>query len=156
MKRVPWLRCLFVVLFLASLARAQDLPLPRQYDLRKVNGITPIKAQQGGTCWAHGTCAAIESNLLVKGTWKKIGGKDLPLISEYHLDWWNGFNRHANQDIEDAQKDPTGLTVHQGGDYRVSAAYITRGDGVVCVPMKDGAADTTTWYKDIPQRIHPE
>ncbi len=157
MKRVPWLRSLFLILFLASVVSAQDAPLPKQYDLRKVNGVTPIKLQQGGTCWAHGTCAAIESNLLVSGTWKKLGAKDLPSLSEYHLDWWNGFNRHKNNDLDDVAKSPTGLTVHNGGDYRVSAAYITRGDGIVCAPMKpDNSADTTSWYKAIPELRHPE
>ena len=151
MKRIL---CLLVFLSHAPLVGAQDLP--KQYDLRKVNGITPIKSQQGGTCWAHGTMAAIESNLIVSGTWKKLGNTDQPLLSEYHLDWWNGFNQHTNDDIPDVAKNPSGLTPHQGGDYRVSTAYMSRGDGVVTVPMKDGKPDTTTWYKDIPQRLHPE
>jgi len=162
MKNHPWLRSLCLLFLLAPLVGAQELP--KQYDLRKVNGITPIKSQQGGTCWAHGTVAAIESNLIVSGTWKKLGNKDLPLLSEYHLDWWNGFNQHRNDDIENLAKNPSGLTVHQGGDYRVSTAYISRGDGVVTVPMKDGKADTISWYakeaKDkpdqIPARLHPE
>lgn len=156
MYSLPTLRSLLVVLFLASVAGAQESRLPKQYDLRKVNGITPIKSQQGGTCWAHGTCAAIESNLLMSGLWKKLGYKDVPLMSEYHLDWWNGFNRHANADVEDAKKDPTGLVPHNGGDYRVSTAYISRGDGVVVVPFKDGVPDTKSWYGQPPDRLHPE
>src|SRR5262245_59523723 len=150
MIKLPWLRSLCIVFVLASLTGAQELP--KQYDLRKVNGITPIKSQQGGTCWAHGTCAAIESNLLMKGTWKKVGdGSALPAISEYHLDWWNGFNRHNNRDLEDATKDPTGMTVHQGGDYRVSAAYISRGDGVVNLPrQQDNSVDLSS-YKGPPE-----
>ncbi len=157
MRNVPWLRGLLVLCVLASFAGAQESPLPRQFDLRKIDGITPIKAQKGGTCWAHGTCAAIESNLLVTGSWKKVGsGATLPAISEYHLDWWNGFNRHNNRDLADATKDPTGMTVHQGGDYRVSAAYITRGDGVVNLPRKEDNTFDVSWYDKAPDPKHPE
>lgn len=155
MTKLPWLRSGAIALLLASLASAQTSTLPKQFDLRKVGGITPIKAQKGGTCWAHGTCAAIESNLLVKGTWKSVGnGNPLPAISEYHLDWWNGFNRHANFDLPDATKDPTGLTVHQGGDYRVSAAYISRGDGVVNLPRKEDHTFDLSWYDKAPEPRH--
>jgi len=157
MKKLPWLRSLWIVLLLAPFVGAQTSELPKQYDLRKVNAITPIKSQQGGTCWAHGTCAAIESNLLIKGTWKKLSnGNGLPAISEYHLDWWNGFNKHKNDDVEDPSKQATGLTVHQGGDYRVSAAYISRGDGVVNLPRKEDNSFDITGYAKTPELKNPE
>lgn len=156
MKNLPFLRSLLLLVIVAPLVAGQTSDLPRAYDLRKSGGVTPIKAQQGGTCWAHGTMAAIESNLLVSGMWKKIGNGDTLALSEYHLDWWNGFNRHCNVDIGDAKADPTGLTPHLGGDYRVSAAYISRGDGVVCAPVNDkGLPDTTSGYAKIPDQIHP-
>ncbi|MBM3993998.1 MAG: DUF4082 domain-containing protein [Planctomycetes bacterium] len=140
MKRMPLLLAFCILLLLAPFVSAQS-DLPRSYDLRKSGGVTPIKKQQGGTCWAHGTMAAIESNLIVSGNWKKFGNGGAPAFCEYHLDWWNGFNRHQNRDLADATKDPTGMTVHQGGDYRVATAYISRGDGVVCtkLPEKLGA-----------------
>jgi hypothetical protein len=167
MKHLPILRslCLFVLLTplvggqetTVPRGVAKDADLPRAYDLRKVEGVTPIKQQLGGTCWTHGTVAAIESNLLVTGTWKKLGGQGIPAFSEYHLDWWNGFNKHRNDDVEDPAKQQTGLTVHQGGDYRVAAAYISRGDGVVPAPFTEmKTADTTSWYKNIPDRSSPE
>ncbi len=156
MKKLPLLRSLWFLLLLAPFVSAQTGELPRTYDLRKSGGVTPIKLQQGGTCWAHGTMAAIESNLLIAGGWKKFGDGDIPSLSEYHLDWWNGFNRHKNSDLEDATKDPTGMTVHQGGDYRVATAYISRGDGVVATPRNDmKLADTTSWFAKIPERTHP-
>jgi hypothetical protein len=131
--------------------------LPATFDLRTVGAVTPVKQQLGGTCWTHGTMAAIESNLLRSGVWKALGHEGFPAVSEYHLDWWNGFNRHANTDVADVAKEPTGLRVHVGGDYRVAAAYISRGDGVVLLPLaKDDTPDLKGWYKAAPARLAPE
>jgi hypothetical protein len=128
-------------------------PLPSKFDLRTLDVITPIKQQMGGTCWTHGAMAAIESNLLISGVWKGAGNGGFPACSEYHLDWWNGFNKHMNEDIEDPAKDPSGLRPHVGGDYRVTAAYIARGDGVVLAPRTaEGAIDAKAWYGKAPTR----
>ncbi len=120
----------FIILILTSDLSAD--PLPAQYDLRNIQGIpyvSLVRSQQGGTCWAHGTMASIESNMMRTGLWDSNIFFTGPDLSEYHLDWWNGFNLYFNQDI--GYYPPEGLVVHMGGDYRVASAYLSRGDGAV-------------------------
>ncbi|MCD4737525.1 MAG: T9SS type A sorting domain-containing protein [Bacteroidales bacterium] len=147
----------FTLLFVLGFALGVVAQLPATFDLRDYNGenfVTSVKSQTSGTCWTHGVMAAIEGNLLMLNNWVDTLDDIEPNLAEYHLDWWNGFNEYYNQDLDPPFNNGQGLEVHLGGDYLVTAAYITRGEGAVYSPeANDETEKDDVWFENPPERF---
>jgi C1A family cysteine protease len=122
-----------VFYLLVSSAVGLAINLPSHFDLRDVDGnnyVTSVKSQLGGTSWAYAALGSVESNLMRTGHWAEAGEVGEAALSENHMDWWNGFNEHYNADASPTNGGTT-LAPHRGGDYRMAAAYLARGEGAI-------------------------
>ncbi len=91
--------------------------IPKYFDLRNTNRLSPIKDQfDTGACWAFASYGAMESQLLPDEVWD---------FSEDHLSLGHGFN----------------LDQADGGNAAISLSYLTRWSGPVLEvddPFNDG------------------
>jgi len=147
-------KLLFTLLMLLAVC-SLFAQLPETFDLRDYEGVDyvpAVRSQTSGTCWAHGSLAAVEGNLIMNGNWENYDDDPEPNLAEYHLDWWNGFNSYYNQDLNPPFNNGEGLTVHLGGDYFVTTAYMARLEGLVYSPNANNSGDDDNWFNSAPDR----
>jgi len=87
--------------------------LPSEYDLRKLNRVTPVKDQGlAGTCWAFASYGSLESCLLPKESWDFSENNLKNLMSDQCP---GGYDRRPDE----------------GGNQYMSTAYLARWTGPV-------------------------
>ena len=92
--------------------------IPKAFDLREYNRVTPVKdQQQSGACWAFAALGAMESVLM---PWEDYD------FSEDNMSLGHGYN----------------LSQAQGGDYMIALSYLTRWAGPV-LEQEDLFGDNT-------------
>ncbi len=109
--------------------------LPASFDLRATGASTPVKYQNPwGSCWAFGTMASLESNVLVQGG---LADGATPDFSERQLAWFGRTAVGAETDADQAGEGAfakrtagatstdTQLTFNAGGDYGISTAVLS-------------------------------
>ncbi len=105
----------------------QDLDLPKQYDLRDVEGknyVSPVRDQgKLGLCWAFSTAGAMESHLL-KTNDKTYDNSSL-LISERQLDYATSKNGIIDYDSEYVSF--VDRYLGQGGNFYISTVAMASG-----------------------------
>jgi len=107
--------------------------LPSQFDLRDYGYITPVKNQgDTGTCWAHASLAAAESNMVMKG----IADNTIDL-SESHLTWFTqgAASRNINDPLYGdgeslGNTDLNNGAYDRGGNHLRARASLGRWSGV--------------------------
>ena len=116
--------------------------IPTTYDLRNVGYLTSVKNQGSyGTCWAHASIGAIESNLLKKG----LETYDL---SEMHLAWFAFRNSDKSKAFHDLNSSSFKDVMDHGGNAFYSAALFSRLAGPV--------TESTVPYTTQPSQSTPE
>ena len=100
--------------------------IPSKYDLRDVGGksyVTSVKNQNPyGTCWAHASIGAIESNMLMKD----LGTYDL---SEMHIAWYAFRGSDKSKAFNNLHSAAFQTIMDRGGNSFYPAAVFTRLSG---------------------------
>ena len=99
--------------------------IPTKYDLRDVSCLTSVKNQGSyGTCWAHASIGAIESNLLKQN----LETYDL---SEMHLSWFTFRNSDKSKAFDDENSSSFQDVMDHGGNAFYPTALFARLAGPV-------------------------
>lgn len=147
------LKKLFLSLFISTIFFSLSFSQPpSSFDLRDSNLVTTVKSQKSGTCWCHGTMSGVEGELLRNGNWTAAGETGEPNMAEYHLSWWNGFSECWNYDLYPECDTGHGPPTHNGGDYKIFTAYMSRFDGPVREVDAPAEHITGTGINDIPDQ----
>lgn len=67
-------------------------PLPKQFDLREIGAVTPVKNQgSGNVCWSYAVISSLESNMIINGL-----ANNTINLSEKHLAWFTKYSKNPN------------------------------------------------------------
>lgn len=113
---------------------------PSHFDLRDYNLVTSVKNQGTyGTCWAHATCASLESNALMMG----LGEYDL---SEYQIGYFSNNIPNKQDDMiagEGFYGNRDWISV--GGYFAQAVAMLSKGYG----PVSEETVPYSMIYDDL-------
>jgi len=117
--------------------------LPSSYDARKYGYVTGIEAQEGGTCWAMASIAAIESNAIKQG----FADKTLDLNEYFSV--WNSLNGYyttegaATNSLNDGYISDTTNMMYDGGNPSIIGLSLLNFSGAIREDSHDIAITTT-------------
>ncbi len=115
-------------LFSLDSSTAEDYALPESYDSRDYGYISPVKSQQGGTCWTHAATGCMEASYIKQGL-TEIPNPD---FSEMHIAWSYYFQKTDNTD-DPTYGDGTNRTdmpISMGGDEQAVLSVLSRWSGM--------------------------
>ena len=101
--------------------------LPASYDLRNYGRVPDVRNQNPfGTCWAHATIGAMESNYLTQ----KLNGKLTEInpvdISELHMSWYVYKDPEEGKSFTIGEANFGSGVLGQGGNAQRATAYLAR------------------------------
>lgn len=128
--------------------------LPRKYDLRTLGRSTTVRDQrQWGTCWAFGTLAALESNILTRSEEGGSEAKADPDYSEHQLAWF-AYQQQTAAALADSEagqgqvgegRASDSSPMNRGGNVTLSTSVLASWQGAAAeedIPYRNTAGGT--------------